>query len=371
MIHDFPRYQHAMTSSGTTPPKADTRAQEGNWLPENLAQISDTLAQLANQTFAAKPVAIFDFDNTCIFRDIGQALFRFQLQHLRYRISPDELAAILPPEQGTLAERPVAAIRTTILSVYKKLWPLIQSGQTELARQTPEYPLFATLLLWCTDMARKAEHLGPRYVLPFMGKMLAGFTTNELHQLAREVVCQVEMEPLVEEILEIEAPQPIGRISASYPLGLHAYPEMQALMRQLAAQGIERYVISASTEWLVEGAAPRLGFAVDPDHIYGIRVRLTAEERLTIDDYPAYPTTYREGKAEIITQRIKGTPVLVAGDADTDYEMLTLPDVPIRLLINRRQSGLIASLYQQPGILLQGVDLTKGCFRPSRDSVSA
>ena len=345
--------------------------QGGNWLPENLAQITATLTQVATQSNAAKPVAIFDFDNTCIFRDIGQALFRFQVQHLRYKISPEELEAILPPTQGELAGRPVAAIHASLLSAYNNLWPLILNGQTERARQTTDYPLFATLLLWCIDMARKAEHLGPRFVLPFMGKMLAGFTTDELRHMAGEVVEQVGKEPLAEEKLEIEAPHPIGRIEASYPLGLHPYPEMRTLMEQLAALGIERYVISASTEWLVEGAAPRLGFAVDAEHIYGIRVRLTAEERLTIDDYPAYPTTYREGKAEIITQRIKGTPVLVAGDADTDYEMLTLPDVPLRLLINRRQSGLIASLYQNPQILLQGVDLGKGCFLPSRDSISA
>ncbi|MDD2464562.1 MAG: hypothetical protein PHI97_11250 [Desulfobulbus sp.] len=346
------------------------RAQEGNWLPENLARITTSLSKIADQSFAAKPVAIFDFDNTCIFRDIGQALFRFQVQHLCYRIKPGELAAILPQETGELAGIPVSFIRSTLLAAYTNLWPLIQQGHIESAQQTSDYALFATLLLWCTDMARKAEHLGPRYVLPFMGKMLSGFTTNELRQLAQEVVDKVVLEPLVEETLEVEAPQPIGRISASYSLGLHAYPEMLALMQQLEALGIERYVISASTEWLVEGAAPRLGFAVDADHIYGIRVQLAEGDRLTINDSPAYPTTYREGKAEIITRRIKGTPVLVAGDADTDYEMLTLPDVPIRLLINRRQSGLIASLYQSPGVLLQGVDLTKGCFRPSRDSIS-
>ena len=68
---------------------------------------------------------------------------------------------------------------------------------------------------------------------------------------------QTHKEPLTEAILEVEAPQPIGAISASYPLGLHAYPEMQALMHRLAGLGIEPYVISASTEWLVEGAAPR------------------------------------------------------------------------------------------------------------------
>jgi len=360
-----------MTSSGTTTPTTDAAVQEGNWRPENLAQITQTLTHIANRSSVAQPVAIFDFDNTCIFRDIGQALFRFQIEHLRYRIRPEEFAAILPPEGGEIEGRPVATIRAILVQAYSNLWQLIQKGEIDSAKKTADYPLFATLLLWCTDQARKSEDLGPRFVLPFMGKMLAGFSTSDLRQLAEEVVDQTEGEPLQEQTLEVEAPQPIGRIRASYPLGLHAYPEMQALMQRLAALGIERYVISASTEWLVEGAAPRLGFAVDADHIYGIRVRLAEDERLTIDDYPAYPTTYREGKAEIITQRIKGTPVLVAGDADTDYEMLTLPNVPIRLLINRQQSGLIASLYQHPGILLQGVDLAKGCFRPSRDSVSA
>ncbi len=358
-----------MTSSGTTPPTTDTPAQEGNWCPENLAQITQTLNHIAGQSSVKRPVAIFDFDNTCIFRDIGQALFRFQVEHLRYRITPEELALVLPAEGGELAGHPMSAIRALLLAAYANLWPLIQQEQIESAKKTPDYPLFATLLLWCTDMARKAEHLGPRFVLPFMGKMLAGFSTSDLRQLAGEVIDQAAGEPLGEQTLEVEAPQPLGKIRASYPLGLHAYPEMQALMQQLADLGIERYVISASTEWLVEGAAPRLGFAVDADHIYGIRVRLTPEEKLTIDDHPAYPTTFREGKAEIITQRIQGTPVLVAGDADTDYEMLTLPNVPIRLLINRQQKGLIASLYQHPGILLQGLDLSKGCFRPSRDSV--
>ena len=69
------------------------------------------------------------------------------------------------------------------MQAYRNLWPLIQQGRIDGARQTSDYPLFATLLLWCTDKARKAEHLGPRYVLPFMGKMLAGFNhpTNSGH----------------------------------------------------------------------------------------------------------------------------------------------------------------------------------------------
>jgi phosphoserine phosphatase len=360
-----------MTSSGTAITATDTPSSEGNWHPDNLASMTTMLQTIAAQRPTPSPVAIFDFDNTCIFRDIGQAAFRFQIQHLRYRLSPEELAAILPQGGGELAGRPLAAIRSILVEAYRDLWPLIKAGQQLRAKDQPAYPLFAALLLWCTDMARRSDQFGPRYVLPFMGKMLAGFTTGELRQLAVEVVEQAGREPLTVETLRAEAPDPIGRIEASAPLGLHPYPEMRELMASLAELGIDRYVISASAEWLVEGAAPLLGFPIEADHIFGIRVRLGAGDRLTIADADEYPTTYRQGKTEIIRRFIKGTPVLVAGDADTDYEMLTLPGVAIRLLINRQQNGLIASLYQQPGILLQGVDLSRGCFRPSRDSISA
>lgn len=360
-----------MTTSPSSPPaQAAANADDaGNWFPENLARIDERLALIAAQPSTVRPVAVFDFDNTCIFRDVGQAVFRHQLRHLHYRLIPEQLAAILPPPEGELAGRPLAAIVVTLIDTYRALFPLLLTGRTDQALRLPEARLFAALLLWFTDQARRDERLGPRYVLPFMAKLLAGFTTDELRFLAVEVVDAAGREPLIEETLAVEAPAPIGRIEASQPLGMHPYPEMLALMRRLAGLGIERYVISASAECLVEGAARWFGFPVDADHIFGIRVRLDAGEVLTIGDPHAYPVTYREGKADIITGLIGARPMLVAGDADTDYEMLTLPEVDIRLLLNRRQRGLIGSLYEDPRILLQGLDLTEGRFRPARESV--
>ena len=83
-----------------------------------------------------------------------------------------------------------------------------------------------------------------------------------------------------------------------------------------------------------------------------------------------YPLTYREGKNEIIDRFISARPWFVAGDADTDYDMLTRPGVSIRLLINRNLSGLIAELYDRPDILLQGIDQSSGSFRPSSETLS-
>jgi phosphoserine phosphatase len=344
-------------------------SNNGNWFPENLAQINAGLDAIAAAPVSPAPVAVFDFDNTCIFRDVGQAVCRFQALHLRYRLTPQQFAAILPQSGGQLAGRPMMAITTLLLESYQVLYPLLIGGKQEEASLLPAGRLFPILLLWFIAQARQDAQLGPRYVLPFMGKLLAGHSVQELRQLAVEVVREVGSEPLREAILSLEAPAPIGCIRFHYLMGLHAYPEMLSLMHSLAERGIERYVISASSEWLVEGAAEWLGFPIAADCIFGIRGRLDADERLTIADPLAYPISYREGKTEIIRNWIVGRPVLVAGDADTDFEMLTLPDVTIRILINRQQCGLISRLYQDPRVLLQGLDCCSGRFRPSRESV--
>jgi phosphoserine phosphatase len=355
----------------TQPQAADTLTGAGNWSPENLALIDTRLKEISGSKPATTPVAVFDFDNTCVFRDVGQAVFRYQLLQMRYRLTPEQLAAILPAMQGDLAGRPMEAIISTLMDAYRQLWPLIASRKAQEARLLPEYRLFTTLLLWFIDKARKDERLGPRYVLPFMGKLLAGYSRAELRRFAAEVVTTAMTEPLIEETLRLDAPKPLGHLEASYPLGLHAHQEMQTLMQRLQQQGIDCYVISASTEWLVEEAAQLLDFPVAADHIFGIRVGLDDHDLLTTEDFDSYPITFREGKAEIIRRFIDGTPVLVAGDADTDFEMLTLPGVALRLLINRNQSGLISTLYQDPHILLQGLDLRTGRFRPFRESLGS
>jgi|GEM_PF-920108 Phosphoserine phosphatase len=348
---------------------ASSTGDAGNWFPENLTRISELLAQIAFHPATVRPVAVFDFDNTCIFRDVGQAVFCHQLHHLHYRLTPEQLTAILPRPEGQLAGRPLAAIIAALTDSYRTLFPLLLAGRNTQARLLPQARLFAALLLWFTVQARKDDRLGPLYVLPFMTKLLAGFTTSELRFLAMDVVQAAAMEPLDEETLAVEAPEPVGRIEASYPRGLHSHPEMLELMHWLAGKGIERYVISASAEWLIEGAAKWLGFPVETDHIFGIRVRLDTGDVLTISDQAAYPVTFREGKNEIIRRWIGIHPILVAGDADTDYEMLTLPGIDIRLLLNRQQHGLIATLYEDPRILLQGLNLTTGRFRPARESI--
>lgn len=362
-----------MTASNPTPhqPSTAETLANGNWYPDNLIRIQQTLADLPPQSGMHRRVAVFDFDNTCVYRDVGQAVFFHQLTGLQYRLPPDQFRELLPAGLADLAGRPMTVISDALIGAYQNLWPFIAKNTGVDASTLPDYRLFTTLLLWFTDQARKDDRLGPRYVLPLMGKLLAGYTLAELRQFACLVIDQALQEPLAKKTLAYDAGPQLGELTASHSLGLHAHDEMRQLMHLLTQQQVCCYVVSASTEWLVEEAVTRLGFPVSADCVFGIRVAVDDQDVLTTQSPQDYPVTFREGKATIINRYIQSEPLLVAGDADTDYEMLTLPDVPLRLLINRNQRGLISSLYQDPRILLQGLDLQTGRFRPHRQTTAA
>ncbi|WP_161630006.1 HAD family hydrolase [Desulfogranum mediterraneum] len=353
-------------SQGETP----IEVSADNWFPENLEQIHSTVQGLLPE-HCQQPVAVFDFDNTCIFRDIGQAVFRYQLFTLRYRLSPATFSSLLPREKQTLAGRPMGQVTATLVELYSQLYPLIKAEHYQQARELPSYPLFTTLLLWFVEQARKDPELGPRYVLPLLAKLLAGFTTVELDRLTSEVIAALGKEELTTRKVSATLAPPIGTISSSYKQGIQPFAEMRSLIRWLSDLGVDCYVISASTEWLVQTAVRLFDFPVPLAQIFGIRVELAPDDRLTVEEQAGYPITFREGKVAVIEEEIKKRPLMVAGDADTDFEMLTLAQVPLRLIINHNQEGLISTLYQAQDTLLQGIDISRGRFRPFRESVAS
>lgn len=346
----------------------------GNWYAGNFSRIRDALSRLPAQGQGTgqdrhPPFAVFDFDNTCIFRDIGQAVFRVQLLELRYRIDPATLAALLPSEGATLSDTPWQPLRSAILHYYQILWPLIRAGEYEKAKSDPACRHFTALFSWFVGRARNTPELGPCYVLSLLAKLQAGHTLQELRDFCTQVLRRVRQEPLATLELHTQLPEPLGEIRTRYPTGLQPFAEMRRLMVLLQEHGLRCYVVSASSDWLVKTAAALLAFPVAEKDIFGVRVGLGPGAMALPEAEPGYPLTYRAGKNEVIDRYIGGTPWLVAGDADTDYDMLTRPGVTLRLLINRNLSGLIAELYQRPDILLQGIDQRSGRFRPFRESI--
>ena len=68
---------------------------EGNWAPE----VRESLVKMMIRTGKGS-YAVFDFDKTSIVHDISQALWVYQIEHLRYADAPDHnfLDGIPSPE---------------------------------------------------------------------------------------------------------------------------------------------------------------------------------------------------------------------------------------------------------------------------------
>lgn len=351
--------------------KANTgpRLQSGSWCPANHRILNNWLASLQNNPDRHSMVAVFDFDNTCTYRDVGNAVFRFQLAGLHFQLSPFQLSELFPKNQETICGISFEQIKARILSLYSKLWPFIQNDQQKQILNKQEHTEFQDLFFWYYREARKEENLGPLYTLPLMSRLLAGYTTEQVENLTYRALLSAQQEPVyvntkstttccesIDTIIQVE-----------YATGLQVHTEIIDLMDQLRHCAIRSCIVSASTEWVVKAAVKHLGFPVEQKDIFGIRVQLE-EDMLTTKLADDYPVTYRTGKVEIINKEICAAPVLIAGDAVTDYEMLTIPHVPIRLIINHNKTGLISTLYDDPRFLLQGLNTTTGFFRPSRET---
>ena len=341
--------------------------QSDNWLPENRARIEEALSRLSGRM--EERCAVFDFDNTCVFRDIGQAFFRLQLRDLRFRLAPEALEALLPECAAEVDGRPWNTLRTALLDHYRVLRPLIRRGDGTEARKHPAAAPFMALFLRLVQAGRGLPELGPGFAIALSAKAQAGFTLAELRRQCAHTLDVVRAEPLSADAFTAELPAPLGTVRAEYATGLRPFPEMRDLMRLFQEHGLCCRIVSASGEWLVRTAAPLLGFPLAPEDIFGVRLRLGPDELVLPEDADDYPLPFRAGKCAIIDRCIRSRPWFVAGDAETDYEMLTRPEPVLRLLINRKSGGLLASLHQRPDVLVQGLDQCRGCFRPSRESI--
>lgn len=352
--------------------KAVPQLQTGNWCPVNHRILNDWLAGLQNHPNRHSMVAVFDFDNTCTYRDVGNAVFQFQLAGLHFRLPPKQFSKLFPKNQKNICGKPFEPLKKRILSLYEKLWPLINKKQQTKILAKAEHIEFHDLFFWYYKEARKDQDLGPFHTLPLMSRLLAGYAKDEIKHLTCQALLSAEQESIEIEIRSLVtcglSPDTLFQIELTK--GLQVHREIIDLMDQLKHCGIRSCIVSASTEWVVKAAVKHFGFPVNQEDIFGIRVQLDGNT-LTKKLASNYPITYRTGKVDVINKIIRATPIMIAGDAVTDYEMLNIPNVPIRLIINHNKSDLISTLYDDARFLLQGLNKATGSFRPYRETSEA
>lgn len=311
---------------------------------------------------AKKPVAIFDWDNTVIKNDIGDLVVFWQVKNDKILQPPKKdwrtTSAFLTGEAQN-------ALSAACSNAAGEGQPLPTSSNAACADE-----ILAVYTTGKTKAGAAAfagwnwRTMEPAYA--WAAQLQAGYTPAEVKSFA--------MAALEEGLAAAEgATQTLGT-TAGLNAYVRVYDQIANLIGVMQANGIDTWVLSASSQPIVEAFAEKVN--ITADHVIGIRSVLDATGKLTYDFKGCGPVpdgsgngsgmltgnsmiTYIEGKRCFMNQVIYGVsgpdallpnpdpakrPVFGAGDSDTDISFLQ-DATTLKLAINRNKSELMCNAY--------------------------
>lgn len=323
------------------------------WDPEVRSELSDLIRSKAD----SNAYAVFDFDKTSIVHDISQALWVYQVEHLRYADAPSHafLDGIPDPSQ-TIGGVCFANFGAVLQEEFGQLSALLEEGlPLEEIHATDTYLDFRARMAYLLENMDDAPGSGISYL--WMPGLLTGYTDQEARAVVRDAIKdQLGKEKLAVEMWE----SPDGAYRTPVERGIFFSPEMKELYAALISNGITPYVCSASLELIVEELAcdPELGVGLPPEQVFGLRF-IPGETLVAVFD-PAYVQPIKEGKVGCINAYMSplhggASPILVCGDSNGDVAMLTAyPEMVHGLIIDVGRSpetaiGQLASKARSEG----------------------
>lgn len=316
----------------TAPAPASSCLSAGTaWAVPNAAALREFVR---GQKPGARPVAVFDWDNTMIKNDVGAAMVHHVIQQglARRPGSWDEVPYLTPAARRRLAvacagegeflpsKRPACA--GELVSLYER---------RTLADGTPAF----------------AGHNRRTYKpsAAWQVHLLVGHTPAVVRAMAREVI-------------QRGCAAPVGQTTRvgglKVPAYLRLYRQMATLVRQLQGAGFDVWVVSASPQHVVEVFAARVG--IPAGRVIGIRSVLDGQGRISRDlqgcgavkDGDNSLITYVEGKRCWIRKVIGRSVAFAAGDSVTDVSFLR-DATDLRLVIDRGYPELMCHALNGSG----------------------
>ena len=344
----------------------------GNWDVRVRTHLNNLISAQRDSDY----YAVFDFDKTSIVHDVSQALWVYQVEHLRYADAPEHnfLDGIPDTSREIAPGVTFADMGNMLKAEYERLVHMLGAGMTwEEVYASPEYLDFRARM--ATLLAGMDDVFGYEVSYLWMPGLLAGFTMEE----ARKVVREALENQLGKDKLEVqEWTSPDGKWSQPVERGIWFSPEMKDLYHTLQANGITPYVCSASLELIVEVLAcdPKLGIGLPEEQVFGLR--FVPGEEIVAEYDPSYVQPIKDGKVSCINTHMaplhgKVGPILVAGDSNGDVPMLTSFGNTVHgLIIDVGRSpeskiGKLAAQARQEGN--DGRYLLQPNFAPIRGSV--
>jgi len=242
-------------------------------------------------------VIAFDFDNTCIRGDLGEAVQNHLLDSMALPLQAHHRIAI--------GGRPFA----------EALAPYLDGAQAprDLGARAKEMVRHIVSTEYLRIMNEDGHQEGYLYSV----RLFAGMSPEAVEELALRAFRHELKIPRRERL--IHAPEGLDRPSYTREEGLRIHEEMRDFILDAKALGIRVLVISASCHWVVAPVAQAY-FGIERADIWGIHTALNEDGTLAAQCVEPIP--YGAGKVASI-QKIAGRPVcFAAGDARTDLEML-------------------------------------------------
>mgnify|MGYP000175572275 CR=1 FL=1 len=326
-----------------------TLAEDRAWYGDNRDRIDAMLADLGTcgadgSVRTGAPLALFDWDNTLVKNDIGDATFFWLVRNGKIRapadgnwsstseyLTPAAAAALAAACAGAEPGQPMPTDTDTgcadeLVSVY-----------TDSATTTGR-PAFAGF---------NARRIEPAYA--WAAQLQAGWRESDLTGFAEAARAESLAAPE-------GAEQQVG--TGRHTGWVRYYPQMRDLVESLRANGFDVRVISASAEPVARVWAAELG--IPADHVMGVRVGLDGDT-LTSRLVPCGGETaipYIEGKRCRVNEEVFGVTgtdafdqlpesqraAFAAGDSDTDVTFLS-DATALRLVLNRNKTEVMCVAY--------------------------
>lgn len=271
---------------------------------------------------APPPLVVFDFDNTMILGDISYNAMLIQARAHSYGFDPARRSAAFDPPARRLFRR------------WKRRSPALEGAERAALQAAIDYEVVATY-----HRRRAEDRLSS---LTYLAYLLEGLTVEQARDLGRRAFAQARQEPVC--TLHLDRPDD-GEPALEHEWGLRPRLAVRHLVSHLEGMGAEVWVVSASPEPLVEGAAE--WFGIPPERVVGVRPVVDSQGRILPRVEP--PITWRQGKVEAIEKYIGRRPHLAFGDAWTDFEMLTWARTGV--LIRRGKEDLEQALREAGAVL--------------------
>ena len=343
--------------------------KKGSWNKRAFSSINKLIADYGkdnpNYEPNKKPFAVFDWDNTSIIGDVEEASFYYLVTNIAFKLNPDELYEIIRKnvDKNDFADpyknldgNPVniEKISYDIYEAYKNLY--VKSDRLkgniplEKIKKEAVYQEFVSKMFFRYKAADFDKNAKDPYC--WMTFLFTNYKQNEIEDFCKKAFAFVKKEKVRKEIFTSpDIKSKAGRVSIPFFIGLGEIDEMIDLYETLEREGIDLYIVSASFIDIVRAFASKNSYNLKKEKILGLRLAKDADGKILPKLDHSYPLTQKAGKTETIKRLIQNEknygPILVGGDSDGDYNMLTdFRESNLGIIINVERKGKINKLKE-------------------------